>query len=107
MSKQAGILIIGNEILSGKVVDLNSSYLCKELRALGVEVVEICTIADDVERISAVTKDFSARFDHVFTSGGVGPTHDDVTILGIAQAFDQKVVRHPALVEILKRWYQE
>ncbi len=106
MSKQAAILIIGNEILSGKTVDTNSAYLSKELRHLGVEVREIRVIPDEVDQIALVTRDFSDRFDYVFTSGGVGPTHDDVTMEGIARAFDTKVIRHPALVEILRSWYK-
>lgn len=107
MSKTAGILIIGNEILSGKTVDSNSSYLCKELRNLGLEVCEIAIVPDEVDRIADLARNFSGRFDYVFTSGGVGPTHDDVTIEGIARAFGKRVVRHPALVEILKSWYEE
>lgn len=106
MSKQAGIIIIGNEILSGKTADSNAAYLAKELRKLGVEVREICIIPDEVNRIAQVIQDFSRRFHFVFTSGGIGPTHDDVTMQGIASAFQKNIVRHPVLVEILKGWYK-
>lgn len=82
-----GILIIGNEILSGKVADTNSTYLCRELRALGVDVDRIVTIPDDVDTIAAEVRQMSAAYDFVFTSGGIGPTHDDLTIDGIAKAF--------------------
>lgn len=82
-----GILIIGNEILSGKVADTNSTYLCRELRALGVDVDRIVTIPDDVDTIAAEVRQMSAAYDFVFTSGGIGPTHDDLTIDGIARAF--------------------
>src|SRR5258705_9750004 len=80
MSKTAGIVIIGNEVLSGKTQDINSYFFCSELRQLGVEVQKISTIQDDIELIGREAAEFSKRFDYVFTSGGVGPTHDDVTI---------------------------
>jgi molybdenum cofactor synthesis domain-containing protein len=95
MSKSAGIVIIGNEILSGKTQDTNSYFLCVELRQLGVEVQKISTIPDDIHLIGQEVTDFSRSFDYVFTTGGVGPTHDDVTIEGIANGFGLKVVRHP------------
>jgi FAD synthetase len=95
MSKTAGIIIIGNEILSGKTQDTNSHFLCTELRQLGVEVQKISTIADEIELIGAEVAAFSKRFNYVFTTGGVGPTHDDVTIEGIAHGLGLKVVRHP------------
>lgn len=95
MSKTAGIIIIGNEVLSGKTQDINSHFFCTELRRLGVEVRKISTITDEIDLIGQEVADFSKRFDYVFTSGGVGPTHDDVTIDGIAHGFGLKVVRHP------------
>jgi FAD synthetase len=94
MAKTAGIIIIGNEVLSGKTQDTNSSFLCVELRRLGVEVQKISTIQDDIDLIGQEVATFSKRFDFVFTTGGVGPTHDDVTIEGIAQGFSVPVVRH-------------
>jgi molybdenum cofactor synthesis domain-containing protein len=95
MSKTAGIVIIGNEVLSGKTRDTNSHFFCTELRQLGVEVQKISTIQDDIEIIGKEVAAFSERFDYVFTSGGVGPTHDDVTIEGVAHGLGLKVVRHP------------
>jgi FAD synthetase len=95
MSKTAGIVIIGNEVLSGKTQDTNSYFLCSELRRLGVEVQKISTIQDEIGLIGKEVSTFSQRFDYVFTTGGVGPTHDDVTIDGIAHGFGLKVVRHP------------
>ena len=80
----AGILIIGNEILSGKVVDTNSPYFCRELRALGVDVERILTIPDEVQCIASEVKAMSQAYDFVFTSGGIGPTHDDLTLEGVA-----------------------
>lgn len=93
----AAILVIGDEILSGKVEDTNARLLIGELRELGVALRRILIIPDDVETVSAAVRELSLGFDHVFTSGGVGPTHDDVTIKGIAQAFDKPVIRHPEL----------
>src|SRR5574342_231578 len=97
MSKTAGIVIIGNEVLSGKTQDTNSYFLCKELRQLGVEVQKISTIPDVIEIIGQEVAAFSDRFDFVFTTGGVGPTHDDVTIDGVAHGFGVKVMRHPEI----------
>jgi len=102
MAKTAGIILIGNEILSGKIVDANASYLCRELRALGVEVRKISVIPDEVELIASEVGAQSRVFDVVFTSGGVGPTHDDVTIEGVARALGVAVVRDPRLVRVIE-----
>ena len=83
----AGVLVIGNEILSGKVVDVNSPYLCRELRALGVDVRRVLTIPDEIELIAKEVRAMSECFDWVFTSGGIGPTHDDLTMEGVSHAF--------------------
>ena len=107
MAKTAGILIIGNEVLSGKVADENSPYLARELRALGVEVQRITTIPDDAAVIAEEVRVFSGRYDLVFTTGGIGPTHDDVTIAAVATAFGRDVVRHPKLEGVLRRHYGE
>jgi molybdenum cofactor synthesis domain-containing protein len=103
MSKTAGIVIIGNEVLSGKTQDSNSHFFCTELRQLGVDVQKISTIPDEIELIGQEVASFSQRFDWVFTSGGVGPTHDDVTIDGIAHGFGLKVVRHPDIEQRMRR----
>src|SRR5881227_2386860 len=102
MPKTAGIILVGNEILSGKTVDANAAYLCRELRELGVEVRRIAVIPDEVALIAEEVAAFSKAFDLVFTSGGVGPTHDDVTIEGVARAMGVGVVRHPLLVAALE-----
>src|SRR5262245_59408126 len=105
MPKTAGIILVGNEILSGKIVDANAAYLCRELRALGVDVRRISVIPDEVGVIAEEVRVFSRDHDIVFTSGGVGPTHDDVTIEGVARALGVPVVRHPALVALLEKYY--
>jgi FAD synthetase len=105
MARTAGIIVIGNEILSGKVQDANAAYLVGELRLLGVDVKKIVVIPDEVEVIAIEVSAFSRQFDVVFTSGGVGPTHDDVTIEGIARAFGRRVIRSPELEEILRHRY--
>ena len=105
MAKTAGILIIGSEVLSGKVTDANSPYLVRELRDLGVDVRRIVTIPDEVPVIVDVVRDMARNHDLVFTTGGVGPTHDDVTIGAIAQAFDRPLVRHPLLEAMLRQHY--
>ena len=99
----AGIAVIGNEILSGKVVDANSPYLCRELRLLGVDVERIVTIPDEVEVIAREVRAMSAAHDLVFTSGGVGPTHDDVTMDGVALAFGLPLEVNDAIVSRIER----
>ncbi len=101
----AGIILIGDELLSGKVVDENAAFLTAQLRELGVALRRVIVIPDVLDEIAATVRDFSARFDHVFTSGGVGPTHDDLTMAGVAQAFGQKIARHPELEKALRDHY--
>ncbi|MGE0883885.1 MAG: competence/damage-inducible protein A [Blastocatellales bacterium] len=101
----AAILVIGDEILSGKVEDANARLLIGELRELGVALRRILIVPDEVDDVAAAVRELSARFDHVFTSGGVGPTHDDVTIIGIARAFDTAVIRHPELERRLNAYF--
>jgi molybdenum cofactor synthesis domain-containing protein len=103
--RTAGIMVIGNEILSGKVTDENSPFLARELRALGVTLRRIEVIPDDPAMIGRVTARMSAAYDFVFTSGGVGPTHDDRTIEGVARGLGCGVVRNPLLVKLLEKFY--
>jgi molybdenum cofactor synthesis domain-containing protein len=100
--KTAGIIIIGDEILSGKVQDSNSFYLASELRKLGVNLRRISVVPDDIEIIGREAAEFSMHYDFVFTSGGVGPTHDDVTMEGIAKGFAVRLVRHPQFEEYFR-----
>jgi molybdenum cofactor synthesis domain-containing protein len=101
----AGIVIIGDEILTGKFADENAAFLIGELRALGVELRRVTVIPDDLEDIADTIPRFAARFDHVFSSGGVGPTHDDRTMAGIARGFATTVVREPELERRVRAYW--
>jgi molybdenum cofactor synthesis domain-containing protein len=103
--KTAGIIIIGNEILSGKVHDSNSFFLVSELRSLGVSVMRISVIPDDADTIGREAVAFSKQYDYVFTSGGIGPTHDDVTMKGIARGFGVKLISDASLAGTFRRRY--
>jgi molybdenum cofactor synthesis domain-containing protein len=103
----AGIVVIGDEILSGKFVEENAAFLIGELRALGVELRRITVVPDDLDDIAATVVDCARRFDHVFTSGGVGPTHDDVTMVAIARAFGTTITRHPELESRVRGYWKD
>lgn len=98
----AAVLVIGNEILSGKFQDENSPWLARRLRELGVDLVRIETIPDEVEVIADAIRRLRAVADWVLTSGGVGPTHDDVTIAGVARGLGVEVVESPELAAVLR-----
>ncbi len=100
----AGIVVIGNEILSGKTVDSNSAFLARELRQLGVTLKRITVIPDELDVIAETVRDFHRQFDIVFTSGGVGPTHDDITIEGVARALGREVIVHPLLESKIREY---
>ena len=102
---RAAVVIIGNEILSGKFAEENARFLIGELRELGVELGRVSIIPDDVDDIAETVPRVAARFDAVFTSGGVGPTHDDVTMAGLARGFGTQVVCHPVLEQLLRQYY--
>jgi molybdenum cofactor synthesis domain-containing protein len=106
MTTAAG-LIIGDEILSGKVRDTNGPVLIEALRDLGVTLDRLVYIGDELDTIASEVKECSRHYDAVITSGGVGPTHDDVTMAGIAAAFGVKVVRHPDLEAMIRAWWGE
>ena len=107
MPKTAAIVIIGDEILAGKFPEENAALLIGELRALGVDLRRVTIIPDAPEDIAATVVSVSQQFDVVFTSGGVGPTHDDITMSAIAAGFDTDVHRHPVLEDILRRYWGE
>merc|ERR1712212_740454 len=105
--KTAGLIIIGDEILKGQVQDTNTHFLAGGLRNLGVHLERVSVISDDIDTIASEVKNFSNNFDLVLTSGGIGPTHDDVTFEGVARAFDDDVEHHPKIVDLCKRWFRK
>ena len=98
----AAILIIGNEVLSGRVRDENSPFLIGEFFDLGVRLGRIVTVPDDITAIGSVVAEVSARFNHVITCGGVGPTLDDVTFAGLAAGFQVPLTLEPTLERIIR-----
>jgi FAD synthetase len=102
MERTAGIVTIGSEILSGKVADDNSPYLCRELRSLGVDVKKLVILPDDEEVIAQQIRSWAGKFHLILVCGGLGPTHDDVTMAGIAKGLGRKIVRHPTLLAIIQ-----
>ncbi|MGM0575097.1 MAG: competence/damage-inducible protein A [Myxococcota bacterium] len=98
----AAVVVIGNEILSGKVDEQNAAYLIRRFREVGVRLRRVVIIPDDVEDIGRTVREMSERHDVVCTTGGVGPTHDDITVDSIARAFNVPVERHPSLVSLIQ-----
>ena len=104
---KARIVVIGNEVLSGKVLDQNTPFLLGRLRTLGVKCVGVVIVSDALEEIAAAVRAASDGADFVITTGGIGPTHDDLTIEAVAQAFDVAVIESPALRDLIEtRWTQ-
>jgi molybdenum cofactor synthesis domain-containing protein len=103
----AAALVIGNEILSGKVEESNVSVLARALRGLGVLLERAVVVLDDVDTIAREVHTLSRAHDWLFTSGGVGPTHDDVTIEAVARAFGVRVVSSPRMEAMLRAHYGE
>jgi molybdenum cofactor synthesis domain-containing protein len=101
-----GLVIIGNEVLSGTVVDANSHFLERELFALGAKVREVCTLPDEIELVAAKVKEYSSRFDLVITTGGIGPTHDDITYEAVAKAMGVDLVVQPGLEALALRKFK-
>lgn len=88
---KAAMLVIGDEILSGRTRDSNMHHLAKELTRVGIDLAEARVVSDDAEAIIHAVRALSVRFDAVFTSGGIGPTHDDITAECVARAFDTPI----------------
>ena len=103
----AAVLILGNELLSGKVEEKNLAILANLLRRLGVKLVRVVMVGDDVDSIAREVTDLSRSHDWLFTSGGVGPTHDDVTIEAVAKAFGVPVDESPELAAMIRGHYKE
>ena len=102
---KAAIVIIGNEILSGRTQDINVSFLAKWLNDLGVRVGEVRIIEDKEESIVNCIKEIKNNFKYIFTTGGIGPTHDDITSKSIAKAFKLKYGKHKEAYRLLENYY--
>jgi len=96
------MIIIGNEILSGRTQDTNLNHLAKVLNELGVRLTEARVIPDIETVIISTLNECRAKFDYVFTTGGIGPTHDDITAACVARAFGAELVYHPDIVAIIE-----
>jgi len=102
----AAVLVIGNEILSGRTQDVNLSHIAKRLGAVGIHLREARVVADIPEEIIAAVNALRARYTHVFTTGGIGPTHDDITAACVAKALDLPLQRHPEAWRRLQNYYE-
>ena len=102
----AGIIIIGNEVLSGRTRDINTSTLAKWLNSLGIEVKEVRVLPDDELNIIDTVNTLRKKFNYIFTTGGIGPTHDDITSESISKAFNLEYGFHKQAYSILEKYYK-
>ena len=102
-SVHAAVILIGEELLSGKIDDLNGKLAIRSFRDAGIRLRELRCIGDEVDRIAAVVREASDQHDLVVTSGGIGPTHDDVTMKGLARAFEVPLVEHAGMRQLIER----
>jgi molybdenum cofactor synthesis domain-containing protein len=107
VSPTAAVLLIGDEVLSGRTKDKNLGFIADYLAALGIDLKEARVVADDEGDIVAAVNALRQRYSYVFTTGGIGPTHDDITADSIAKAFGVEISHHPDAVAILKAFYEE
>lgn len=103
--KTAGLIIIGDEVLSGRTKDTNTPTIALALGEIGVQLREVRIIPDVIDIIVETVRHFSSQFDYVFTTGGIGPTHDDKTAEAIAKAFDTHLYQHPEALAVLIKHY--
>lgn len=103
----AALVLIGNEILSGRTQDTNLNYIAKRLSDHGIRLCEARVISDSAQVIQDTVNSLRDEFDYVFTTGGIGPTHDDITAENIAAAFKLELITHPQAKSILEQYYQE
>jgi molybdenum cofactor synthesis domain-containing protein len=103
----AGIAVIGNEILSGTVQDENIAYIAKGLNEMGIRLREVRVVPDIHQEIADAVNVLRTRYDYVFTTGGIGPTHDDITAEAMGVAFNRKVDYHPEAYARLCAFYKE
>ena len=103
----AAIIIIGNEILSGRTQDVNVMNISNWLNGLGVKLEEVRVIPDVQQTIIKTINEVRKKFKYVFTTGGIGPTHDDITSKSVAKTFNVKYCYHPEAYQILKNYYEK
>ncbi|MEH6950195.1 molybdopterin-binding protein [Nitrobacter sp. NHB1] len=103
----AGVLVIGDEILSGRTKDKNIGFIADYLTNIGIDLKEVRIVADDEADIVAALNALRARYTYVFTTGGIGPTHDDITADSVAKAFGVGIDHHPEVVERFKERYKK
>ncbi len=101
----AALVVIGDEILSGRTQDANTAYLANWLGVQGIRLREVRVVADDMAAIAAAVNPLRMAHDYLFTTGGIGPTHDDITVDAIAAALGVPVVHHPQAVALLEKYY--
>ena len=104
---KASLIIIGNEILSGRTQDKNLSYLATWLNEIGIQLTEVRVIRDEEDEIVDTVNLLRKKYDYVFTTGGIGPTHDDITSESIAKAFNVDLETNPQALAILKDYYKD
>lgn len=101
----AGIIIVGDEILKGQTQDTNSHHMCRRLRSWGVTVMRVTVVPDELGAIAREVSSFASRFRLVLTCGGIGPTHDDVTLEAVARALGRNLQPHPEMVRLVTRLF--
>lgn len=107
-SMQAAFLVIGDEILRGSVADANTPWLAKLLHAQGVDLIRVLCVPDNIDNIVEALHDLRSRVGadgFIFTSGGIGATHDDVTYAAVARAYELPLERHPPTVDLMQQHY--
>ena len=103
----AALVVIGNEILSGRTKDVNVAYLARQFTALGIQLAEVRMVRDEERAIIAAVNTLRAAHDYVFTTGGIGPTHDDITCEAVARAFNLPYRINPEAKRILEDFYKD
>ena len=103
----AAVLLIGDEILSGRTKDKNLGYIADFLTALGIDLLEARVVGDNEAAIVAAVNDLRSRYSYVFTTGGIGPTHDDITADAVAKAFGVPIDHDPQAVALLQAFFSE
>ncbi len=100
---RAAAVVVGSELLSGKIADTNTPYLARALHRAGLRLGKVTVVPDEASSVEAALRDALGLADHVFTSGGIGPTHDDITVACVARVLGRPIVRHPEMERRLRQ----